>query len=179
SVGEDSKFYIGVFSSYAFDNIDGDSAQNKLGNVDSVDFGNVFNAQLRGGYNLNKYVTSELTFEYINSFDAEGILNYKNRAELKVVSLIFSGKLKYPDFKEFVPYVLLGVGFVDIDEYLKVDNTVIKTDQSSGISRIGLGVDYYLTSIFSMSLEVAYIKGLGITDYLSYTNASIGLSYHF
>lgn len=173
----DKNYYIGISGVlYAFENIDEKQTKDKFSGSIDVDFDNSWGGRLKVGYIVNKYFTSEVSFEYIAPFEAS---IDADKDELDVMNFTLNGKFTCPAYKKFIPYAVVGAGIMNAYEKITFDGATSKTSDWGAGFRAGLGLDYYMTDDFSLELEGAYATGLGSVDHVRYTTIAFGIAYHF
>lgn len=173
----DKNYYIGISGVlYAFENIDEQQTKDKFSGPIEVDFDNSWGARVKGGYIVNKYFTSEVSFEYIAPFEAR---IGADKDELDVMNFTLNGKFTCPAYKKFIPYAVVGAGIMNADEDITYNGDTSKTSDWGVSFRAGLGLDYYISYDFSLELEGAYAIGLGCVDHVRYTTITFGIAYHF
>jgi len=173
---QENVYYMGFYGFSASENLDEQQTKDKFSGPIQVDFDSSWGVQVRGGVVLTQVFTAEAQFEYITPFEAS---TGGNKDEIDVVNVTLNGKLTCPAYVQFVPYVLAGFGALYAHEDI-VFQGATSDDQDWGISfRGGLGVDYYLSTEFSVGLEWAYATGTGDVDHIGYSTISFGVAYHF
>ena len=172
----DKDYYVGVSGLYAIENLDEQQTKDKFSGPIQVDFDNSWGVQVKGGYVINKYFTSEALFEYIAPFEAK---TGGNKDELDVMNFTLNGKFTCPAYDKFIPYAVVGFGVMNAYEDIVYNNATSKTSDWGVSFRAGLGVDYYIAEDFSLELEGAYAAGLGGIDHVRYTTIALGIAYHF
>jgi len=174
----DKKFYLGVYGVYAWENIDEEQTKDKFTGPIEVKFDNSWGVQARAGYMLNSSLTLEAMAEYITPFEAIG--TGSNKDELDVKNFNLNAKFTFPDqTKQFVPYLLMGVGVMNAHEDIKYDGARSETSDWGVGLRGGLGFDLYVQESISLGLEGAYAFGTGEVDHIRYMTLALGVSYHF
>ena len=114
---------------------------------------NSFMARFYGGYSLNKYLSAEVGYTYLGSYETRYLnVNLKR----KIFAIDAMVKLSYPFNNKFFVYGEGGGAYVHT-EYTP------RHDGSAGIIRpkAGVGIGYNLSSTASLNISYSRIFGTG------------------
>src|SRR6185369_2036317 len=162
--------YLGVGGNYAIQNFDNHGP----GNV-----GNSSGFHVRAGYRVHPNVAIEALYDHFLKFDNDGQArrlgnthttdHYDGwQATLNVKGYILTGRWQ--------PYVLAGVGYIDINGHNVVDRSGPGNDL---VTRFGLGMDACITEHIAMGPEVAYVLPFGDANNMDLITVALGLRYKF
>lgn len=143
--------YIGGGWNRAFENFDDGGFS-----VDDSRTINIF-----AGYRLNASTAIEFEYEDYDDFDLTlGAV----RGSIDGWSLVANSKT-YLSTERIQPYILLGVGVLDIDLSASLLGTTISEDGTGVLLQAGGGVDIYVTDHIAVELEGAYkLPGGDVAD---------------
>jgi opacity protein-like surface antigen len=161
-------FYIGFVAFGAIQTFD---------DPESVDFSNGGGFNLRVGYRLTEHIAINGQYEYADGFEASG----SNPFDVRDISS-FTGNLKlYFGPGRLQAFVEVGLGVFVTDDVGddRFDNFDPYDFGTSGVARLGGGLDFYLTEKVVLSGEVDYMKPFKLNKEFSYVTIGAGVSYRF
>jgi len=177
---ESDPFYIGLSVGPMFEKLDeSQAAEHFVRNV-SLDYDNTYGFQLRAGIIFNEYFTAEGMFEYVFPFEDDASLR---TVKIDVVHLALQARIRYPQPGPIQPYGLLGLGLMNTQM-----KSEIRTGNSSenikltdwGLStKIGAGVDIYITPDIFSNFETSWTLGMGNVDHIEYPAFIVGINYRY
>jgi opacity protein-like surface antigen len=147
---------------------------------------NSFGFQVRGGYRINRWLATELEYEWLDGFDNE--VNGSTIFKLRTHVITANAKFLCPGLGRFQPYVLLGAGaaIFEIDDQslwaADLENT------SAGFAaRATAGLDFYITKNWLLNLEAGAViptnevenSNGGDLEELFYVPIQLGFQYRF
>lgn len=173
----DAENYIAVSGFGAFSNIDEQQSVNKFTGNPRIDFGNSWGIQAKAGHRYSRVLAVEAMLEYIFPFEANKFS--PNSDEINVFDAMVNARVSCPWSDAIIPYAVLGVGAVRAYEEIKYNGKTSKDrDWGAGI-RGGIGIEYPMEQNLSLTIEAAYLQGVGEVDYIGATQLSMGLAYRF
>ncbi|HXZ85748.1 MAG TPA: porin family protein [Myxococcota bacterium] len=149
--------------------------------------GDSWGANGRAGYRFNKFIATEVEYEWMKDFHMW--VAHTDIGRLQIQTVTANLKVIAP-YQAFQPYFLVGAGA----SFTTISSTTpgISPDIGNGTfsARFGAGLDYYLTKNISLNLGAEYVKGtakvtapgllgLGSGRGLDYLSAQFGLGYRF
>jgi opacity protein-like surface antigen len=175
--------YLGLAGTLALDTQLQDDLERRLSPFVDVDVDPSLGLNARAGYRFHPNFAAEIHYEWLSEFKMEfsspalGVANAT--ADLSGWALTVDGKVfLLTDNPQ--PFLLVGVGVLNIDSDFGVDKTVFA-------ARFGGGADFYLTPNIAFTLGVSYVlpgedielvkglKGVGV----NYVSIGWGLQYRF
>jgi len=177
-IAENDPYYVGLSIGPAFEQLDADKASNHFKRSTSLGFDNSFGFQLRAGYIKNKFLTGEAIIEYFFPFESD---SSNENVEIDVLHLAFQSKLSYQQPGPMSPYFLIGMGVINsqMKSEIKYNNNSIKETEWGVSTKLGAGVDIYITPNIFSHMELTWTKGLGRVDHLEYPALVVGGNYRF
>ena len=163
-----SGFYLAFGAVAGFENFDEDSGED----VDTSAGG----VTAWGGYQFNEWVGLELQVEYLNGFDQK-FSGFKRNGQLVTAG----GNVKVFPFasvlpSRFQPFVLGGPGV----SWFEFDRPGGGDTQDIGYStRLGGGVDMYLSERLSLQLSSSYVLTTGSAEDHDYISLIVGFQYQW
>jgi opacity protein-like surface antigen len=178
SFAENDPYYIGLSIGPVFEQLDETLAKNYFKRSTTLDFDNAFGFQLRAGYIKNEYLTGEAVLEYVFPFESNR--QYEN-VELDVLHFAIQSKIMYPQPGSLHPYALLGMGLMNsnMKATINFDNSNIEETEWGLSTKLGAGVDIYITPNVFSHVEMAWTKGMGNVDHIQYPAFIFGGNYRF
>jgi opacity protein-like surface antigen len=175
---ENDPYYFGLSIGPAFEQLDETKASEHFNRTTSLNFDNSFGFQLRAGYVKNKYLTGEAILEYIFPFDAD---NARESVEFDVLHIAIQSKLTIQQSGPVLPYALIGLGLMNAQMKSKInfDNSSIQENEWGLSTKLGAGIDIYITPNIFSHLELNWTKGLGNVDHIQYPAFMLGGNYRF
>lgn len=173
---QEKLYYAGGYLDYVMENLDDGSVADEFRNPIGVSFENAFGVGARLGMMLREYLSAEVMLQYLTPFEdtSEG-----KTAEISVINAGINLKAALVYFGDLEPYVLGGLGLLYADRQIKFEDQEV-SDTNWGLDvRLGAGLDYRLSREMSVGAEMAYVKGIADTDYVSYIDFSVGVSVWF
>jgi opacity protein-like surface antigen len=169
--------YLALAGTLGLDTQLQDDLDRRLGSLVDVDVDPSLGLNARAGYRFHPNFAAEIHYEWLSDFD----INLSSPALGAVDTTVeLDGWALTVDGKAFLltdnpqPFLLVGVGVLNIDSDFGVDKTVFA-------ARFGGGVDCYLTPNIAITLGVSYvlpgedIDGVGV----NYVSIGWGLQYRF
>lgn len=159
--------YIGLRGLYALENFDRgaaiESVDLDIGADDAGGFG------LRGGYRMHPNFAAEVLFQYYGGFAvadrASGDNDHFNGWSL-------TGNFKgYPLIGRIQPYGLAGFGTLVFTEK--------RGEDLDFVTRLGGGVDVYISDAVVVDLEIAYVLPAGSLDDYQFATFGAGIQYRY
>ena len=177
-IAENDPYYIGLSIGPAFEQLDETKASKHFKRSTALDFDNTFGFQLRAGYIKNNYITGEAIIEYIFPFESD---SSKENVEFDVFHVAVQSKLAYQQPGPIHPYVLIGLGLINsqMNADIKFDNSSIRETEWGISTKLGAGVDIYITPIIFSHIEMTWTKGMGNVDHIQYPAFILGGNYRF
>jgi opacity protein-like surface antigen len=177
--------YLGVGGTYAFRWVPGDF-DDDLGLGATVRADNTFGLNTRVGYRASRWLAAELEYEWLDGFDVE--VEGDGGFTLASHAVTANGKLLYPGWGRFQPWLLVGVG-VSIYEAQDRSGLANGLDSTSVgfAARMGFGLDAYLTENWLLNLgaegflDTTQIDNSigGDLDQFWYVPVQLGIQYRF
>lgn len=207
SFARDGALYIGIGGSYAIDDFETEEFEERRQPID-VDIDGTWGANLKLGYHVNEFFAVEALFDYVPGFetaestttaDAATMNIISKDGELDVMTFMVAGKFSWPG-RAIEPYGVIGVGVMHADWDRKLstgggsasDSVSVSSAKTGGCSKVGVGVDFFLTDHFSLGAEGATVFTLGNLEFdldpsgeeveelgIRYWGITLGAAYHF
>ncbi len=143
---------------------------------------------LRLGWRWNRWVATELRYEWLEGFDSTGPVPGLNvpgldlsrgGVELDTHQVMLSGKF-YPCEGRLQPYATLGLGALIVNTELRAPQFAKPFRIDAGFaSRLGAGLDFALSRHWVLNFEGAYLLGTGAVERERYGSIGLGLRYRF
>ena len=158
-----------VIHTFALDDIDDDS----------------FSINSRVGYRCHRFVSAELQFEWLDTFDGTiSEVGTANQYRAKLDPLVTTVNAKgYLLSGRTQPFLLAGVGFMKIKtESYELPGSTPSSSRGSRTDyamRFGGGVDFYATQHIVASLEGSYVLPTGRLQGLDFYTFGLGMQYRF
>jgi opacity protein-like surface antigen len=177
-IAENEPYYIGFAIGTAFEQLDEEKASNHFLRPTSLDFDNTYEFQLRAGFIMNKFITGEAICEYLFPFEADSA---KENVEIDVLHLAVQSKLTFQQSGPLHPYALIGLGLINsqMEAQIKFDNRSIQETEWGVSTKLGAGVDIYITPVIFSTIELSWTKGLGNVDHIQYPSFILGGNFRF
>ncbi|ETR72235.1 MAG: hypothetical protein OMM_01865 [Candidatus Magnetoglobus multicellularis str. Araruama] len=178
ALAENDPYYVGLSIGPAFEQLDETKASNHFMRSTSLDFDNAFGFQLRAGYIKNKYLAGEAIFEYIFPFEAD---NTNETVQYDVLHIAVQSKISYQQPGPIHPYALIGLGLINsqMKSEIQFDHSSIQETDWGFSTKIGAGIDIYITPNIFSNFELTWTKGLGNVDHIQYPALILGGYYRF
>jgi opacity protein-like surface antigen len=178
--------YLGLGGTYAFRWVPGDF-DDDLGLGATVRADNTGGLNARVGYRVSRWLAGELEYEWLDGFDVE-VEGGGGGFTLRSHAVTANGKLVYPGWGRFQPWMLAGIG-VSIYEAQDRSGLADGLDSTSvGFgARMGFGLDVYLTESWLVNLgaegflDTTQIENSmgGDLDQFWYVPIQLGIQYRF
>jgi len=147
---------------------------------------NSFGFQVRGGYRINRWLATELEYEWLDGFDNEvdGSTIFKLRTHV----ITANAKFLCPGLGRFQPYVLAGAGVAIFDVIDRNNQGNAVESGSTGFAlRATAGLDFYITKNWLLNLEAGAViptntldvSGSNELEELFYVPIQLGVQYRF
>ena len=169
--------YLGLAGTLALDTQLQDDLERRLSPFVEVDVDPSWGLNARAGYRFHPNFAAEIHYEWLSEFDiklSSPALGTATTVDLDGWALTVDGKVfLLTDNPQ--PFLLVGVGVLNIDSDFDVDKTVFA-------ARFGGGADFYVTPNIAITLGVSYVlPGEDISDGVGVNYVSIdwGLQYRF
>jgi len=172
---EEKKTYVGFDLAYANENIQNRETLQKFNGAVSMDFDDAASVQVRIGRKIDAISTMELMLDYVSFSEEDATPGIED--DFEVLNFVFNSKLKCPRWQ--VPYIIAGIGVMNVYEDLNVTGANSTTSEWGLSSRIGVGLDYLLTDTWGINVEAARTVGIGGLKKVRYATVSVGVRYHF
>jgi opacity protein-like surface antigen len=154
-------FYLGGGVAYAWENFDDGRSS----------FHDAWGLNAFAGYRLMRYIAFEGNF---NWYDDITLDSYD--ADLQIWTLMLDVKAMYPVYYDrLVPYLGAGAGYMDKEASA---GSFDSSDSDAAIN-LGGGLDFYVTSQFSLGLDGKYVWGTGDLEAIEYFVGTINVAFHF
>ena len=147
---------------------------------------NSFGFQVRGGYRVNRWLATELEYEWLDGFDNKvgGSTIFKLRTHV----ITANAKFLCPGLGRFQPYVLFGAGaaIFDITDRNGL-GTALESSSTGFAFRGTAGLDFYVTKNWLLNFEAGAViptnevevSGAGDLEELFYIPIQLGFQYRF
>jgi len=170
--------YLGISLGSMFDQIDDKKSADHFYRPVSLNFDNTFGFQIRGGYVMNNYISAEAMLEYVFPFETD---SSTEKVEIDVIHLALQSKIRYPQQGPIQPYGLIGLGIMNtqMNAEISFDGSNIQETEWGFSTKIGAGVDIYITHNIFSNLELSWTKGMGNVDHVQYPAFIVGGNYQF
>lgn len=178
--------YLGLGGTYAFRWVPGDFDKD-LGLGATVRTDNTGGLNARAGYRVNRWLAAELEYEWLDGFDSK-ITGGNGGFTLTSHALTANGKLLYPGWGRFQPWMLVGVGLsiYDAQDRKGLASGLDGTSVGFG-ARLGFGLDAYITQSWLVNLGVeAFLDTTRIDNSIGgdlsefwYVPIQLGIQYRF
>jgi opacity protein-like surface antigen len=147
---------------------------------------NSFGFQVRGGYRINRWLATELEYEWLDGFDNE--VNGSTIFKLRTHVITANAKFLCPGLSRFQPYVLFGAGVAIFDVMDRNNQENALESGSTGFAlRATAGLDFYITKNWLLNLEAGAVIPTneldvstgGELEELFYVPIQLGFQYRF
>ena len=161
--------YVGLGGFFALENFDRDAAIEGPGTNLEIGADSAGGLELRGGYRVHPNFAGELLFQFYSGFSVN---NRSNGSNDHFNGWLLAGNAKgYAMLGRIQPYALAGIGLLAFTE---------KRGAELGfVTRIGGGIDLYLSEAVVLDLEIAYLLPAGSLDDYQFTTFSAGIQYRY
>ncbi|HEY2773546.1 MAG TPA: outer membrane beta-barrel protein [Candidatus Binatia bacterium] len=162
--------YLGIGGEYAIQQFQ------EIQGATGIDVSNSGGFHVRAGYRVHPNVAVEALYENFNEFDVDPNGHYDGWAlTANAKGYILTGR--------FQPYVLAGLGYVDINGSAGSRNhpaPLLAAPAGNDFEmRFGAGMDGCITEHIAMGPEIAYVLPFGQANNLNMWTVSMGLRYKF
>ena len=168
-------FYVGVGGVYAFENFD-------------FAFDDSAGVELRLGWRWNRWIATELRYEWLEGFDSTGPIRGYNvpplnptlgDVELDTHQVMVNAKL-YPIEGPIQPYAIVGLGAFIVNTELRAAQFDKPFRIDAGFAaRLGAGVEVPLSPHWAVAFEGAYLLGTGRVEREPYGTLGLNVLYRF
>lgn len=161
--------YVGIGGLLALENFDRDAAIEGVGTALEIGADDAGGLELRGGYRAHPNFAGEMLFQFFSGFSVNNRSNGSNDT--------FNGWLLAANAKGYAmldriqPYALAGVGLLAFTEK--------RGSELGFITRIGGGIDFYLSQSVVLDLEIVYVLPAGSLDDYQFTTFAAGIEYRY
>lgn len=160
--------YLGLRALYALENFDRNAAIE--GNSDlEIGADDAGGFELRGGYRAHPNLAGELSFQFYSGFS----VNERNSGDNDSFdgwSLLASVK-GFPVIGRIQPYAVFGIGMLAFTEKRGSDFDFT--------TRMGGGIDFYISNSIVLDLEATYMLPAGSLDDFQFATFSAGIQYRY
>lgn len=165
-----AKQFVGISGLYAFESFDGESA------VDDS-----WGASLRVSKPIQEYLALELQVDWFEAFETDDRgAPPGDQAEFDGVAATGNLRAYMPglsrEFSRAQPYVLGGVGLMNVQLDNSTDNDFDETDL---VFRVGAGFDLPYNERASFNFDVSHVLPTGDVEDFELTTVSGGLQFHW
>lgn len=167
--------YIGLGAVYAFEDF-------------APSFDDSAGIDARVGYRWNRYVATELQYQWLEGFDSTGAVPRltppatgapRGGVELDTHLALFAGKFFASDGR-VQPYLVAGFGALVVDtEILAIPFKKRFRVDSGFATRLGAGLDIHVSDHWVLELESAYLLTTGDVRRERYGSVGLALQYRF
>lgn len=183
--------WVGLGLSYIFETLDINDLTEEIKPVGlDADFDNSFGARLSIGYKFTGIFGAEFTLDWMDSFEWSGSYYYKGKPvsanmSVDVQMAMLSGRIQPPIGKLdwFSPYFTIGggamMGEVQTDAKVFGKNRTYINWEAHPVTRIGAGVDFFVTDSISVGLDTSYYWGWNEWDEIKFVSVTGNTAYHF
>jgi opacity protein-like surface antigen len=180
--------FAGFAGSYAFETFQ-DDAESDFQKVTvpsaalTVDDTAGFNGRV--GYRCHERFSSEIQFEWLEGFDAQGsATGFGEIATIDFEPIVVTTNTKVHILTgRYQPFLLAGAGAMTADAKLndKIGGLGLSSNQGENAftMRFGGGIDLYATKNAVVTLEASYVLPVGDLDSLDYVAIGWGFQYRF
>ncbi len=180
-----SGWYVGVGGIFAIEDISMNTTQ--LGTVPpepaatDPKFGNSGGVDFRAGYRVNPHVAVEFDYQWQAGFDSSNplvVVPLSDGIEIDTHLLSLNAKV-FAATGRWQPYGLLGASLLIFNKEI-VDLKPKPWDIDYGFApRFGLGLDFYASEHWVLTLEGTYIVPVGVLDGANMGTVGAGFQYRF
>ena len=181
--------YVGLGAVLGLENFDTDDLRDKLrpllesSGVKNINFDESWGANGKVGYHFRPWLALEFRVDYLNEFQAKKTGKEDWKIDVEITTYMVNVRL-VDKFYSVLPYVIGGLGYMDVDTDGRVVTPDFKDSSSKSnngaCGQFGVGMEYLFTPHFSMGTEITYVWGFGDVDDFRYGNWTIlGMRYHF
>jgi hypothetical protein len=161
--------YLGGGFNYAFEMFD------EIQGAKNIDVDNTFGFDVFAGYRLHPNFAAEGLFQYHHEFDMDPNGHYGGWSmTANGKAYILTGRIQ--------PFVLAGLGYIDIDKARRPRHVSPPLAAPSGndfVMRFGGGVDFYINEMVAIGPEAAYVLPFGQANNLDMTTLSLDVRFRF
>jgi hypothetical protein len=157
--------------------------------TDSTDPDDSPGANLKLGYHAHRMLDIEVNFDWIDGFeDSEGfsVLDTEvgYHTEMEIMTAMVGLKGYFPIPSDVVRLsVVAGGGLMYADYEVRmndgVGNPIVDDDELDFCGKVGLALDVYATTNFSIGAEGNYTIGVEDLNGLDFWHFTLGVGYHF
>jgi opacity protein-like surface antigen len=137
----------------------------------------------RLGYRFNDYFSVELDVNYLFKFEFD-VQMTSVQQEFEVTPWTIMPAIKVSSGSSRInPYFVAGLGYMNVDVEGNVSpsiqSAITSLDNSDLAAKLGLGIDFFTRTNFSIGIEGDYFFGFGDLNDIRYYNFMLGVCYYF